>query len=95
MSRGSGDNGVAIRQSASLGMNAVTDGTSNTLLASEARVHYAYIDNGGCCSDNEDAYTNGWADDVVRLGSRPPEPDPRGSTIPDTAVDQQFPLRRL
>jgi hypothetical protein len=90
VSRGSGNNGVANQVAPNVGMHDVTDGTSNTLLAGESRVHLAYLRSGGCCGDNEDAYTNGWADDVVRLGTRPPEPDPRDTAIPDGAVDGQF-----
>ena len=43
----------------SIGLSDIIDGTSNTLLASEGRVHRAYFNSGGCCSDNEDAYTSG------------------------------------
>jgi prepilin-type N-terminal cleavage/methylation domain-containing protein len=90
LSRGSGNNGIAIQALPSVGMAEVLDGTSNTLLAAEGRVHRAYMTNGGCCSDNEDAYTSGWADDVIRLGTQPPEPDPLDTAIPDSAVDGQF-----
>jgi prepilin-type N-terminal cleavage/methylation domain-containing protein len=91
VSRGSGNNGIAIQRTPSIGMSDVIDGTSNTLLVAEGRVHRAFIESGGCCSDNEDAYTNGWADDVVRLGTRPPEPDPLSvAVVPDGAVDGQF-----
>jgi hypothetical protein len=90
VSRGSGNNGVSIQVPPSLGMSDIIDGTSNTLLASEGRVHRAYFNSGGCCSDNEDAYTSGANDDVVRMGTRPPEPDTLDTTIPDTAVDGQF-----
>ena len=90
VSRGSGNNGVSIPVPPSIGMSDVLDGTSNTLLASEGRVHRAYMTSGGCCSDNEDAYTSGRDDDVVRLGTRPPEPDPLDTAVPDTAVDGQF-----
>jgi hypothetical protein len=49
------------------------------------------MDSGGCCSDNEDAYTSGPSDDVIRLGTRPPEPDPLDiAVVPDGAVDRQF-----
>jgi type II secretory pathway pseudopilin PulG len=90
VSRGSGDNGIAVRQANGLCWSSIVDGTSNTLLASEARVHNLYINSGGCCSDNEDAYASGWADDVVRMGTRPPEPDARDSSTPDRSVDNQF-----
>ncbi|MFO0966259.1 MAG: DUF1559 domain-containing protein [Gemmataceae bacterium] len=72
-------NGVMVRPSASPGatMLSITDGTSNTLLAAESRVHLAYLDTAqsGYNSDNEDCYTNGWADDTERQGNAPPEPD--------------------
>jgi prepilin-type N-terminal cleavage/methylation domain-containing protein len=91
LSRGSGNNGVAAYAVPLVGFQDITDGTSNTLLAAEGRVHMAFINSGGCCSDNEDAYTNGRDDDVVRLGTRPPEPDARNtSVVPDGAVDGQF-----
>ena len=91
VSRGSGNNGIAIQAPPSFGMSDVIDGTSSTLLAAGGRVHRAFIESGGCCSDNEDAYTNGWADNVVRLGTRPPEPDPISTAVvPDGAVDGQF-----
>jgi prepilin-type N-terminal cleavage/methylation domain-containing protein len=87
----SGTNGIAIPRPPSIGMSDVTDGTSNTLLIGEGRVHRAFMNSGGCCSDNEDAYTNGPSDDVARLGTRPPESDPLDvSVVPDGAVDRQF-----
>ncbi len=90
VSRGSGSNGVSNQTAPNIGMADVTDGTSNTLLVGESRVHLAYLHSGGCCGDNEDAYTSGAADDVVRMGTRPPEPDPRDTAIPDSTVDGQF-----
>jgi type II secretory pathway pseudopilin PulG len=46
----------------------ITDGTTNTLLVGETRAHVAYLEHGqsGYYSDNEDCYTNGWADEVVK-----------------------------
>ena len=92
-SRGTGENGVASR--VNLGrvvtMASVTDGLSNTLLAGETRVHRGYMLSGGCCGDNESAYTNGWADDVVRHGNNtPPQPDVFDRNIPAGAVDGHF-----
>lgn len=93
-SRGTGENGVAQRINLNRAVNfaKITDGTSNTLMVGEGRVHLAYIDNGGgCCSDNESAYTSGWADDVVRHGSNsPPQPDIRDTAIPSGNVDGYF-----
>ena len=58
-------------------MKDISDGTANTLLAGETRVHLRYMDvaQTGYHSDNEDCFTNGWRDDVVRSGSLPPAPD--------------------
>ena len=92
-SRGTGENGVASRFNLGfvVTMAHIADGTSNTLLAGETRVHRAFMNNGGCCSDNEDAYTNGWADDVVRHGSnRPPQPDIWDPAIDSGVVDGYF-----
>ena len=91
VSNGSGSNGLSAPTVPLVGFQDITDGTSNTLLAAEGRVHIAFINSGGCCSDNEDAYTNGRNDDVIRSGTRPPEPDARDTSIvPDGAVDGQF-----
>jgi prepilin-type N-terminal cleavage/methylation domain-containing protein len=91
-SRGTGDNGVA--QRVNLGrrvtMLSVRDGTSNTLMLGETRVHLSYLESGGCCGDNENAYNSGWADDVVRHGNVPPAPDIRDAGIPDNAPDGMF-----
>lgn len=70
-----------------------TDGTSSTLLAGETRIHLAYIDSGGCCGDNENAYTGGPHDDVTRsAGKAPnvPQPDVKDAAIADTTVDGMF-----
>ena len=64
-SRGNGDNGVARRVNLGHRVNItahVTDGTSNTLMVGEGRVHVPNMTTPigtSCCSDNEDAYTNG------------------------------------
>src|SRR5262249_3406705 len=71
--------------------NKIVDGTSNTLMVGEARVHLGYLDGGGGCSDNESAYNSGWADDVVRHGNNtPPQPDVRDVAIPSGNVDGHF-----
>jgi prepilin-type N-terminal cleavage/methylation domain-containing protein/prepilin-type processing-associated H-X9-DG protein len=91
-SRGTGENGVA--QRINLGrrviMQGIIDGTSNTLMLGETRIHLYYINSGGCCGDNEPAYNNGWADDVVRHTNVPPAPDIRDPAIPDGAPDGMF-----
>jgi prepilin-type N-terminal cleavage/methylation domain-containing protein/prepilin-type processing-associated H-X9-DG protein len=68
----------------------VKDGSSNTLMVGEGRVHLAFIESGGCCSDNEDAYTNGWADDVVRLGTNPPAPDILDASLDSNLANHRF-----
>jgi len=91
-SRGTGENGVARR--VNLGrrviMQGIIDGTSNTLMLGETRIHLAYISSGGCCGDNEPAYNNGWADDVVRHTNVPPAPDIRDPAIPASTPDGMF-----
>jgi prepilin-type N-terminal cleavage/methylation domain-containing protein/prepilin-type processing-associated H-X9-DG protein len=69
----------------------VTDGTSTTVMAAESRGHVGFFDSGGqCCSDNESAYTNGWADDTDRRGSVPPAPDILDKNIPGSTTDGMF-----
>ena len=91
-SRGTSDNGVARR--ADLGhtvnMAGVTDGTSNTMMLGETRIHLGFMESGGCCGDNESAYNSGWADDVVRHGNVPPAPDIRDAAIASGATDGHF-----
>ncbi len=60
----------------------ILDGTSNTLLVAESRVHRAWMERGqpatftaGYSSDNEDCYTCGHPDDVGRQGVNAPAPD--------------------
>src|SRR5690606_25663210 len=69
---------------------AILDGTSSTMLVQETRVHRAYMDSGGCCGDNEDAFVYGWADDNVRFAVKPPERDVFSGVLPDSIVDGQF-----
>ena len=70
---------------------AILDGTSNTFLAGEKRVHLLFLDSVAGMpstynydSDNENPYTSAWPDDVGRFGGTrvaavrtplPPEPD--------------------
>jgi prepilin-type N-terminal cleavage/methylation domain-containing protein/prepilin-type processing-associated H-X9-DG protein len=86
-------NGILVRTSKGKATIAgIKDGTSNTLLVAEGRLHLAFVDNasGQCCSDNEDAYTNGWGDDVIRRGSNPPLPDLTDSALPGSSADSRF-----
>ena len=72
-------------------MKTVTDGTANTLMLGEKRVHRAFMDNtGGCCGDNEGAWNNGWADDVVRAATFAPAADVTDASIASGIVDNQF-----
>ena len=94
-SRGTGDNGVAWQLTANkkATMVTVSDGTSNTLMVGESRVHIQNMTasvGSACCSDNEDAYTSGWADDVVRTGSNPPLPDITDASIDPNQADGRF-----
>lgn len=94
-SNGTGDNGLARR--VDLGhkvtMAAITDGTSNTLMVGETRVSIPNMTANilsNCCSDNEDAYTSGWADDVIRNSNNPPLPDILDPTIDPGQADGKF-----
>src|SRR5690606_23265371 len=77
--RSSGTNdGVTVRTSvSSIGFAQIRDGLSNTMAVGESRLHRGFMHSamGSCCSDNESAYTAGWADDNVRFGNFPPGPD--------------------
>lgn len=74
-------NGVTTRtrDKADVTLSVITsaDGTSNTLMVAEGRIHRAYMTTGqtGYNSDNEDCYTTGYADDVGRRGNAPPAAD--------------------
>jgi hypothetical protein len=88
---GSANNGVVeISSRSPPSISDIIDGTANTLLVAERRVHRAYMLSGGCCGDNEDCYTYGWGDDNVRFAQKPPEPDTVDTMLPDTIVDGQF-----
>jgi len=72
-------------------MAGVTDGLSNTLAAGESRVHRPNMaTNAGCCSDNEDIYTTGWADDVGRRGNVAPLPDILDAAVDPAQADSRF-----
>ncbi len=74
-----------------VGMAHIRDGSSNTVMVAEGMFHLAFLHSGGqCCSDNEDAYTNGWADDTERRGSTPPEPDLTDPALPGSLCDGKF-----
>ena len=71
----------------------VTDGLSNTIMVAESRVHIVNMTTNvgtACCSDNEDIYTTGFADDVGRRGSNPPLPDITGTAIDPNQADGRF-----
>ncbi|GAB4161097.1 MAG: DUF1559 domain-containing protein [Planctomycetaceae bacterium] len=68
----------------------ITDGTTNTLLVAESRVHVRFLESGSiCCSDNEDAYTNGAMDDVIRRGNWGPMLDEDDASV-TTGIDGRF-----
>jgi len=91
-SRGTANNGVFVQTTTGwIAMRNVTDGTSNTLMLGEKRVHRAFMDNsGGCCGDNEGAWNSGWADDVVRAATFTPAFDVFDAAIASGIVDNQF-----
>ena len=73
----------------------ITDGASNTLMVGETRVHLAYMDGGKPASppyssDNEDCYTAGGDDDVLRRGDAPPALDIRDTEIPGNVCHWRF-----
>ena len=63
----------------------ITDGTSNTLMVGESRVHLAHLDSeiGSLpyWSDNEDCYTAGKDPELLRRGNEPPALDIRDPAI--------------
>jgi len=60
-----------------IGMQSVTDGTSNTILVGEKQLHPYDLGGiaGHCCDDNEPFVNAGWESDIVRLGSTTPRKD--------------------
>jgi prepilin-type N-terminal cleavage/methylation domain-containing protein/prepilin-type processing-associated H-X9-DG protein len=78
------------RDNVDIGMRDITDGTSNTLLVGEGRLHKSFMNSGGCCADNENPFTCGFADDAGRRVSSPPEPDPNTDPPADSTVDGDF-----
>ena len=92
-SRGNSNNGIIAQSTANgwIGFRQVTDGTSNTLMLGETRVHRKFIDaGGGCCGDNESGWNSGWADDVIRVATFVPAPDVIDANVASNIVDGQF-----
>jgi len=91
-SRGTANNGVFVQTTTGwIGLRNVTDGTSNTLMFGEKRVHRAFMDNSsGCCGDNEGAWNSGWADDVIRAATFTPAADVFDGSLAAGIVDNQF-----
>jgi hypothetical protein len=84
-------NGVFVRsRDGWITMAEIRDGTANTLLVAESRIHLHYMTSGGCCGDNESAYLCGFADDNGRRGNKIPQPDIVSRTIIDGAPDNFF-----
>jgi prepilin-type N-terminal cleavage/methylation domain-containing protein len=75
-----------------VGLNAIRDGASQTLLAAESRLHQAFLDRhqAGYDMDNEDMFTNGWEDDNTRRAQEAPEPDLRREFELGSLCDFQF-----
>jgi len=94
-SRGDNDNGIMRRVDMGhvVTMATISDGTSNTLMVGETRVHIPNMTTAtlsDCCSDNEPAFNSGWADDVVRAGASPPAPDITDASIDPGQADSRF-----
>ena len=95
---GTGDNNGAVSLTSfntPVQFRNITDGTSNTLMVGEARVHLAYLDGGkpaspSYWSDNEDCYTAGKDSDVLRQGKVPPALDIRDTDIPGNQCHWRF-----
>jgi prepilin-type N-terminal cleavage/methylation domain-containing protein/prepilin-type processing-associated H-X9-DG protein len=69
----------------------ITDGTSNVMLAGEARIHRGYMEKSGqCCGDNEDLFTCGYADDAGRRVNEPPQRDLTDSSLPGSLTSGDF-----
>jgi prepilin-type N-terminal cleavage/methylation domain-containing protein len=70
----------------------ILDGTSNTMLVGEKRIHRSWMDatSGGYSSDNESCYTSAFPDDVAGFGTKPPEPDLTNASTDGSVVHQQF-----
>lgn len=58
-----------------IGFQAITDGTSNTLLVGEKRLNFLLL--GNFQGDDNEGYSSGWDHDVMRYTDRTPLPDTR------------------
>ena len=71
---GDGATGCFVRNTrAAIGFNAVTDGTTNTILAGEKRLDLKAMGSFQC--DDNEGSTAGWDWDVIRWGNDPPMRD--------------------
>ncbi|HEV7279859.1 MAG TPA: DUF1559 domain-containing protein [Pirellulaceae bacterium] len=68
----------------------IHEGLSNTLAVAESRIHARFIEAGGCCGDNEDAYASGWADDVLRTTFQAPGKDLLDPALAPELTDHKF-----
>ncbi len=92
-SRGTSNNGVFRRTRTNwIKFKSILDGTSNTLMFGEARIHRAYMEKGlaNYWADNEACYVSGWADDVVRATNEVPEKDIVLPSIHGSLAHNQF-----
>lgn len=64
-----------------IGLNAITDGTSNTLLGGDKRLNRFYL--GQLQGDDNEGYTSGWDHDTMRYtnASYPPAADPSAAGL--------------
>ena len=69
------DNG-AVRRQRPVAIHEVLDGASSTILIGEKRLNLRPL--GSWQEDDNEGYTSGWDEDVMRTSKRPPQPDYQG-----------------
>jgi hypothetical protein len=75
----------------------ILDGTSNTMLVGEKRIHVRWMDvappgsvTPAYNSDNESCFTSGFPDDVAGFATKPPDKDMYIASQSGQAADNQF-----